>query len=41
MLNKDSFAQTLSGGDVPGVESLDMQISDVDPETRTWGRRLV
>ncbi|XP_078363143.1 kinase suppressor of Ras 1-like isoform X2 [Oculina patagonica] len=31
---------TLSGEDVPGIESLDSQISDVDPESKTWGRRM-
>ena len=33
--------QTLSGEDVPSIESLDSQISDVDPESKTWGRRMV
>lgn len=32
---------TLSGEDVPSIESLDSQISDVDPESKTWGRRMV
>ena len=36
-----NFLQTLSGEDVPGVDSLDSQISDVDPESKTWGRRVV
>lgn len=36
-----SCIQTLSGDDVPGIESIDSQISDVDPQSRTWGRRMV
>ena len=36
-----SFSKTLSGDDVPTVESIDSQISDVDPQSRTWGRRVV
>lgn len=31
----------MSGGDVPAVESIDAQISDYDPESRTWGKRTV
>ncbi|XP_020909592.1 kinase suppressor of Ras 1 isoform X2 [Exaiptasia diaphana] len=36
----NSNESTISGGDVPGVDDLDIQISDVDPESRTWGRRV-
>ncbi|XP_058967485.1 kinase suppressor of Ras 1 isoform X2 [Pocillopora verrucosa] len=32
---------TLSGEDVPGIDSLDSQISDVDPESKTWNRSRV
>lgn len=36
-----TILQTLSGEDVPGIESLDSQISDVDPESKTWNRSRV
>ncbi|XP_048582848.1 kinase suppressor of Ras 2 isoform X2 [Nematostella vectensis] len=36
----NSNESTLSGGDVPGVEDLEIQISDVDPESRKWGQRV-
>lgn len=36
-----TILQTLSGEDVPGIDSLDSQISDVDPESKTWNRSRV